>query len=182
MTLYFITGNKNKFNEAKTVFPDLERMDIDLPELQEVDAKLIIKHKLAEALKHHNGAFIVEDTSLYFDCLLGLPGPLIKWFIKTLGNDGLANIALKLNNIQAEAKTIIGYAADNDNVHYFEGSIRGSIVSPRGSTNFGWDPIFEPEGCSKTFAEMTADEKNKISMRRQALKKLETFIQKNHPQ
>lgn len=178
MNLYFITGNKNKFEEAKSVLPELEQMDIDLPEIQEIDAKLIIKHKLEEALKHHKGFFIVEDTSLYMDCLHGLPGPLIKWFMKTIGNDGLANLAQKLSNSKAQAKTIIGYATDDDNVHFFEGSISGEIVSPQGDTNFGWDPIFKPDGYDVTFAEMPKEEKNKISMRRQALDTLKQFIEK----
>ena len=177
MGLYFITGNKNKFEEAKAILPELEHMDIDLPEIQEIDPKEIIKAKLEEALKHHEGSFIVEDTSLYMDALNGLPGPLIKWFMKTIGNDGLANIAQKLGNPKAQAKTIIGYATDGDNIHFLEGSISGEIVQPQGDTNFGWDPIFKPDGYDITFAEMSKDEKNKISMRKQAVEKLKEFIE-----
>jgi len=64
MELYFVTGNKNKFEEAKSVIPDLQELAIDLPEIQETDPKL------RGALKHKNGGLIVEDTSLYFDCLV----------------------------------------------------------------------------------------------------------------
>jgi inosine triphosphate pyrophosphatase len=176
MSLYFITGNKNKFEEAKAILPDLEQMDVDLPEIQEIDPKEIIKAKLEEALKHHKGFFIVEDTSLYINALNGLPGPLIKWFMKTMGNNGLANLAQKLGNPKAQAKTIIGYATDDGNVHFFEGSISGEIVFPQGDTNFGWDPIFKPDGYDVTFAEISKEEKNKISMRKQAIQKLKEFI------
>ena len=175
--IYFITGNKNKFEEVKIILPEVEQLDIDLPEIQEIDAKEIIKEKLLEALKHKKGEFIVEDTSLYLDSLHGLPGPLIKWFLQTIGNEGLANLADKLGNDKAVAKTIIGYAKSQGDIHFFEGVINGKIVSPRGKTNFGWDPIFLPDSHKKTFAEMSREEKNKISMRRNALNKLKKFMQ-----
>lgn len=176
MALYFITGNKNKFAEVSAILPNVEQLDIDLPEIQDIDAKEIIKAKLLEALNYKQAEFIVEDTSLYFDCLKGLPGPLIKWFIKTIGNDGLFDIVEKFGNNKAEAKTIIGYAKNPDEIYYFEGSVKGTIVSPIGKSGFGWDPIFQPEGYSKSFAELSQEEKNEISMRRIALNKLKEFI------
>jgi len=176
MTLYFITGNKNKFEEVKLIFPNVEQFDINLQEIQEIDAKKILNAKFLEALKYKQAEFIVEDTSLYLECLNGLPGPLIKWFIKTIGNEGLFNITKKLENTKAEAKTIIGYARSSKEIYYFEGSIKGKIVSPRGKSGFGWDPIFQPEGFLQSFAEMTQTEKNKISMRSIALNKLKEFI------
>jgi len=174
--IHFITGNKNKFEEVRIILPEIEQLDIDLPEIQEIDAKEIIKNKLAEAFNRTEGDFIVEDTSLYLECLKGLPGPLIKWFLKTIGNDGLAEIAEKLGNDKAEAKTIIGYARNREEIYFFEGVIKGKVVKPKGKTNFGWDPIFLPDGYEKTFAEMSREEKNKVSMRRNALNKLKEFL------
>jgi len=178
MTLYFITGNKNKFEEVKLLLPEIEHLAIDLPEIQALDAKHIITTKLLEALTHRTGEFIVEDTSLYFECLQGLPGPLIKWFLETLGPQGLVHLTEKLGNDNAEAKTLIGYSRSAKEMYYFEGSIKGRIVQPRG-TRFGWDPIFQPEGRDQTFAEMSKDEKNKISHRRRALDKLREFLHKS---
>lgn len=176
MKIYFITGNKNKFEEVKSILPHVEQLDIDLPEIQEVDAKEILKAKLLEALNHKKAEFIVEDTSLYLKCLNGLPGPLIKWFMKTIGNEGLYNIIAKFGNAKAEAKTIIGYAKNSEEIYYFEGTIGGKIVSPSGKSGFGWDPIFQPDNNSKSFAEMSQEEKNKISMRRIAVNKLKEFL------
>ncbi len=65
--IYFITGNKNKFQEARALLPRIEQLDIDLPEIQEIDAEKIIEAKLIAAFEHKKGAFIVEDTSLYFE-------------------------------------------------------------------------------------------------------------------
>ena len=178
MSLYFITGNKDKFAEVKAILPDVKQLNIKLREIQEIDARKIIKAKLLEAFKYRKAEFIVEDTSLYLECLNGLPGPLVKWFLKAIGNEGLFNIVKKLGNNRAEAKTIIGYAKNPKKIYYFEGSIKGKIISPRGKFGFGWDPIFQPDGFSKSFAELTQEEKNKISMRRIALEKLKKFIEK----
>lgn len=174
--LYFITGNKNKFAEVKAILGDVEQLDIDLPEMQEIDPYKIINAKLQTALLHHNGRVLVEDISFSLDCLNGLPGPLIKWFLGTIGVEGIYNIAHKFNNFQASMKVIYGYAKNKDEISFFEGELRGIIVQPRGNVGFGFDPIFIPEGYHKTQAEMTKDEKNQISTRRIALNKLQEFL------
>jgi inosine triphosphate pyrophosphatase len=171
----FITGNKGKLEEAKAILVNIEGLDIDLPEIQEIDAKKVIEAKLNEALKNNTEELIVEDTSLYLDCLNGLPGPLIKWFMKTMGNEGIWNLADKLGDTGAEAKTIIGYSDKSGNIHYFEGAIKGEICEPKGE-GFGWDPIFLPDGYNKTFGELEPDEKNNISMRKIAFEKLKRHL------
>lgn len=177
MSLYFITGNKGKFEELKAIVPQIEQIEIDLPEIQEIDAQKIIQAKLKEALKHRAGEFIVEDTSLYLEGLKGLPGPLVKWFLKTVGNEGLAEMAEKFENTHATAKTIIGYAKSENEISFFVGEVKGTIVKPRGDMGFGWDPIFQPDGSNKTLAEMTMEEKNQISTRKIAASKLQEALQ-----
>lgn len=176
MKLYFLTGNAGKFDEVHALIPQVEQLDVDLPELQEISAEKIIQAKLTEAYRHHAGQFIVEDTSLYFDCLQGLPGPLIKWFLKTMGNNGLAELVQLYGNNRAQAKTILGYAEKEGSVNFFEGSVYGSITSPRGENGFGWDMIFQPDGQTKTFGEMSAEEKSTFSMRRLAVEKLRKHL------
>jgi len=176
MKIQFITGNENKFKEAQQIIPGLVQLNIDLPEIQEIDAYEVIKIKLVEARKHQKGIFVVEDTSLYLDCLNGLPGPLIKWFEKTIGNDGLYDIAKKYHNYGAQAKTIVGYSDECGNVEFFEGILDGKIVAPVGKNDFGWSPIFQLNKIGKTFAQMSAEEKNAISMRQIAFEKLNNFI------
>ncbi len=177
--LTFITGNANKFAEAKAILGELEQLDINLPEIQSLDSREIIKAKLQEALKHHAGHFIVEDTSLSLECLKGLPGPLIKWFLETVGSDGLSEIAIRADNQKARAAVTIGYASSPDSIHFFEGSVAGTIVAPRGDSKFGWDVIFQPEGHERAYGEMQKEEKNQISPRRLALDGLRAFLEKN---
>lgn len=174
--LTFITGNDNKFNEVKAILPEIEQVDIDLPEIQSLDPQEIVEFKIKAAKEIMPGNFIIEDTSLYLEGLHNLPGPLIRWFMKAMGRDGLAKAAINSGNTRAEARTIIGYVDDAGNSHYFEGSIAGNIVMPLGETSFGWDPIFLPDGHESTFAEMGREEKNEISMRRQAAQKLADFL------
>lgn len=175
--LHFITGNKNKLAEVRAILGEgIGHLDIDLPEIQEIDAHEIIKAKLLEAYRHTDGELIVEDTSLYLDCMNGLPGPFIKWFLQELGTAGLAELAERLGNNKATAKTIIGYARNRNDMLFFEGTAEGSIVKPKADSSFGWDPIFLPDGSDRTFAEMEKAEKNAISMRRKALDKLKEFL------
>jgi non-canonical purine NTP pyrophosphatase (RdgB/HAM1 family) len=174
--LYFITGNKKKFAEIQSVFPDIQQLEIDLPEIQELDPQRIIEEKLKEALKHHEGEFIVEDTSLCMDAMNGLPGPFIKWFLQTIGCSGLFEIAKRFENAKAQARTLIGYAKSGEDIHFFEGVLPGMIVEPLDASGFGWDPIFQPEGSTTTFAGMGVEEKNKISMRKLAATKLKAYL------
>lgn len=176
MEFIFITGNKDKFAEASQIIPDLIQKDLDLTEIQEIDSKKIIVAKLEEAKKQVQGNLIVEDVSFNMECISGFPGPLIKWFLKSLGNEGIYKIAKDANNFNLEVKVIIGLSFENGNTVFFEGVTIGTIVSPRGENGWGFDSITQPLGQVKTFAEMTDEEKNSISMRRIAFTKLKDYL------
>jgi non-canonical purine NTP pyrophosphatase (RdgB/HAM1 family) len=176
MPLYFVTGNPNKFSDAKAFLGDVEQLDIDLPEIQGIDPHVIMKAKLEEAFKHHKGEFMLDDVSLRMDCLNGLPGPLIKWFIKSMGMDGIAALAEKLGNTKAEVSTIIAYAKSPEDIIFFEGRAKGDIVKPRGQGGFGWDVIFQPEGSDITYAEWKEQNPGPNAMRIEALTKLKNFL------
>lgn len=176
MTLRFITGNAAKFVEAKSVIPELEQMDLDLDEIQAIDPRVVIEHKLNQAVQNQEGSFVIEDNSLFLKCLNGLPGPLIKWFLKTVGNEGLVKMASTFGDDTAEARVVVGYRSENGEINYFEGIMTGKIVEPRGTNGFGWDPVFQPDGETKTYGEMTLEEKNVTSCRKTAFQKLKEYI------
>lgn len=175
MVLYFITKNSKKLREVKEIIPEIEQIDISLQEIQEIDPKKVIEEKLNEAIKNHSGEFFCEDTSIYIKCLNDFPGPLIKWFLRSLGNKGIYELVSKYENKEIIAKTIIGYTNGKE-ILFFEGELNGRIVEPKIKESFGWDPIFQPEGYDKSFAEMSLEEKNKISMRKKALEKLKEYL------
>ena len=176
--LYLITGDKDKFTEFRAILKNIEvkQLDLELPEIQELDSEKIIREKLVEGMKRRKGDIAVEDTSFHLRCMNGMPGPLVKWFLKSIGPKGIYKIADSFGDYSAEARCTIGYTSPKDNMHFFEGRVFGKVVPPRGTNGFGWDVIFVPKGYSKTFAEMHSDEKNLISHRSLAVNKLLTFL------
>lgn len=179
-SLYFVTGNEGKYREAKVLLPELERINFDLPEEQTLDPQVVIARKLEVArAQHPDGALIVEDTSLYIDGLNGFPGPLIKWMLQAVGNQGISDLCQAIKNRSAIARTVVGYdAGDGSAVEFFEGSVDGQIVAPSGIDGFGWDEIFKPNGLDETFAEMGDDYKREFSMRTRAFEQLSEFLAK----
>lgn len=173
--IYFVTGNSGKFQEAKTLLPNIEQVSIELPEEQHIDPKYVISKKLEVAKGLHEPPLIVEDTSLYLDGLNGFPGPLIKWMEEAVRNEGIYNLCRDIGNNRAIAKTVIGYY-DGDKTEFFEGEVSGQIVKPYGNEGFGWDSIFQPDGVSETFAEMGEEFKAEFSMRTMAFTGLSNYL------
>ena len=187
----FVSGNKNKLRELNEIlsenFKDIivKQLDIDLPELQGIPEDIVRgKLKLAiEKSKGLEGPVLVEDTSLCFNAYGGLPGPYIKYFLKSIKQEGLYKMACAFEDHSAYAQSIFGLQKNgNSEPHLFIGKTDGEIVSPRGQKNFGlsgWDPCFKPNCSSKTYAEMEEDEKNKISHRGKSSKALIDWLKKN---
>lgn len=149
---------------------------LDLPELQG-DPEEIAKEKCRLAARQIKGPVMVEDTSLCFNAMHGLPGPYIKWFLQKLKPEGLSKMLDGFEDKTGYAQCIFAYAADAESEpQVFVGQTPGVIVPPRGSTDFGWDPVFQPDGFDKTYAEMNKDIKNTISHRFKALDKLREFL------
>ena len=114
---------------------------------------------------------LVDDTGLTIHAWNGLPGALVAWFINTVGTQGILDMAAELTDRRATASAALGYA-DAAGVKVFQGTVDGSLATePRGDSGFGYDPIFIPGTYSghRTYAQMTSEEKNKISHRRRAV-------------
>ncbi|MDO8654893.1 MAG: RdgB/HAM1 family non-canonical purine NTP pyrophosphatase [bacterium] len=174
---FFATNNENKLREVNEILGrNLEQISVELFEPQSVDVETVVREKAEDAF-HKTGKFVlVEDTSLEFAAWNGLPGALIKWFLGTVGNDGILRMLTGEANRKATAKTVVGFF-DGTRVRMFIGSVSGTIPEVvRGTGGFGWDSIFVPDGHDKSFAEMTPAEKNTISMRKLALERMKTEL------
>lgn len=190
MVVTFVTGNKNKLTEVQAiladVLPNLKSEPLDLPEYQG-ESEEISKAKAILAAEKINGPVLVEDTSLCFNALQGLPGPYIKWFLDKLGHDGLNRLLAGFDDKTAYARCDFAFCAGpSQEPIVFTGRCPGRIVSARGPNTFGWDPIFQPdndrgEPGSQTFAEMDKIEKNRISHRSRSLALVKEYFAK-HPQ
>ncbi len=183
MVLYFITGNPGKFSEAKSRIPEIEQLNLDLPELQELDPKKVLEAKLHAAASFHEGdEFFIEDTCMHFEGLGGFPGPLVKWFHQSMGNSGFLDLTEKLQNNKVVISAVIGYGKRVNGkleTHFFEGRLLGTLVPVRGTNDFEWGNMFLPEGFVKTFGEMTREEKLPMSHRGLALTKFKEFLDRN---
>lgn len=182
--LVLVTGNKNKLKEFLHIvgndFPyKVEIQDFDLPEYQGPPEE-IVRSKCELARQHVKGPVIVEDVSLCFNALGGMPGPYVKWFLKSIGPAGLNKMLQGFEDKSAFAQCMFGYSSgeEGSKIHVFDGRCMGKIVEPRGSTEFGWDPIFQPDGHNQTYAEMTPELKNSISHRSKAIAALKDFLVK----
>ncbi len=178
MPIAIITGNARKFEELRDLLAPIkvEQVNLALDEIQELDAKKIIEHKLELASRLHGGECMVEDSALYLEALNGFPGPLVKWFEDSLGLPKIAEIAKALGNTRATVETTIGYSNGKGQFKFFTGTLTGQIVEPRGEKDFGYGAIFVPNGHSKTFGEMERAEKHILSMRAQAAQKLKQHL------
>lgn len=174
----FITGNANKLREVKHILEPAITVDsqsVDLPELQGTVEEVTLE-KCRVAAQQVGGPVLVEDTCLCFDALGGLPGPYIKWFMKSIGHEGLNNLLVAYEDKSAKAVCTFGFSkGPGHEPILFQGITEGKVVPARGPANFGWDPIFEYQG--QTYAEMDPVEKNKISHRYKALEKLRVWVE-----
>lgn len=176
-SLTFITGNLNKVAQlGKYLNFEVKHATLDIPEIQSLDVEEVATAKAEAAYALLGTPVLVEDVTLTFDALNGLPGPLVKWFLESIGTTGLTKLLTGYENRSATAEVCFALR-DESGVHLFTGTRQGSIAdTPRGETAFGWNPIFIPEGKEKTWAEMNDDEQRETSMRRLALEKLQVYL------
>lgn len=176
--LVFVTGNDNKAREAAQILGvEIERVKIDLDELQSMDLKVIVEHKAKQAYRKLKKPVIVEDVALNIDAWKGFPGPFSKFIAQTMGYDGLATM---LTGSKRTAAWVVVYGYfDGRYFKTFEGVEKGAIArEPAGSDGWGFDTVFIPAGYKKTVAELGEQVKNKQSARYLALRKLKAFLDK----
>lgn len=188
--LIFATDNKNKVDEITKMTPSgfsfefITKKDAGiLEEIEEGTESIIANAKLkADYISKNYGCnCFAEDTGLFIEALDGEPGVKSARYASE-NHDDNQNIQLVLNRLQGKVNrnayfcTVIALNINNQQF-IFEGRIGGKILyTKQGSMGFGYDPIFMPDGTNKSFAELTKEEKNSISHRGIAFKKLIEFL------
>jgi len=170
--MIFLTGNQKKLEEVRALLAghEVEAAKVDLPEVQSMSVEEVVRQKALDAYAAVGRPVFCEDTGLYIEDLNGFPGALVKFFEKALGNVGICRVA---GGSRVVAETVVAYH-DGTTVHTFRGRVKGRIPSrPRGE-GFGWDPVFVKGG--KSFAEMSQEEKNAVSMRGRAFRRFRRFL------
>lgn len=174
--ILFATQNMHKVEELRAVLGlcgySVEPVDIPKVEIQSSSLETIAAYAAIIAYNHLGKPVVVEDAGLFIDALKGFPGPYSSYVHKTIGVQGILRLLEGVSERTAYFKSVIAYAGPWG-VKLFTGIVRGRIAEEaRGNQGFGFDPIFVPEGSSKTFAEMSIEEKNLYSHRARAASKL----------
>ncbi len=167
------TSNRNKLDEFRRILPDIEILGkkLGIEEIQSLDPYKVVRHKAIEAYKANDyNPILVEETSLSLRGLGGRPGAYIKDFCEEAEMRRMIAEGWLQGRDRAALATVLLAVYDGAEVQIREGNTAGTIAeSLRGSNGFGWDDMFIPEGDRRTFAEMSADEKDRHNMRRKAL-------------
>jgi inosine triphosphate pyrophosphatase len=173
----FITGNQPKADYlAKYLGHPVDHFKLDLDEIQSLDSKTIVEHKVRQAYDQIKKPVLVEDVSLEFVAWGRLPGPLIKWFLEELSLQQICDM-LNGQNRDAVGRCTFGYF-DGKRLELFEGSVAGTIAEkPGGDSGFGWDPLFIVDGYDVTRAELSEKDYQKVYLRIRPFAELKKFLE-----
>lgn len=189
--IVFATNNAHKLSEVRDI---LRPIGIEVKSLAEIgchddipetadtlEGNALIKARWV-AERYGYDCF-ADDTGLEVDALGGAPGVYSARYAGP-GHDSAANMALLLTNMEghsdrrARFRTVIALMRRGQEPLLLDGTVEGTITTaPSGAAGFGYDPIFRPEGCKLTFAEMGDDAKNAISHRGRAVRRLAEYLQ-----
>lgn len=193
MKIVFATNNAHKLAEVRQIlgqqFQVVGLADIGCTEDIPETADTLEENALQKAhyVKEHYGLdCFADDTGLEVEALGGAPGVHTARYAELAGegdsHSSDANMRLllrkleKYNNRNARFRTVIALLYQGEE-YLFEGICEGTILTERhGTEGFGYDPVFQPKGYDRCFAQMTADEKNAISHRGRATQKLAEFL------
>ena len=190
-TIIFATNNENKVSEVRSILNEKFRIislkeagiNIDIPEpYNSLEENAKEKAKVIYQLSNQD--CFSEDTGLEVESLNGEPGVKSARYAgesRSFENN-IDKLLIKLSlteNRKAQFRTVICLLC-NGKEEFFEGICKGTIIAERrGSSGFGYDPVFIPDGSTQTFAEMTVDEKNIFSHRKKAIEKLTNHLKNN---
>jgi XTP/dITP diphosphohydrolase len=176
-TVFFVTGNIHKFNEACQVLRTFEISTVMVKRISVIEAQFdtieeIAERSVLEAVQKTHLPVFVEDAGLFIKALNGFPGPYSSYVFRTIGNKAILKLMHGLRNRKATFKSAIAYSEPGmKKAIMFLGKIDGELLNKeQGNRGFGFDPIFQPNFSSKSFAEMTLKEKNRQSHRALALR------------
>lgn len=157
----FITGNQSKADYlARHLGLPVDHQKVDLDEIQSLDLREIVDHKVRQAYAVVKAPVLVEDVALEFSALGRFPGTFIKFLVDEVSFETICRMLDGLSR-DAVARCVFGYY-DGVEMRFFEGSLGGTIADhPSGENGFGWDKIFIPEGYQVTRAELSEEDDRK---------------------
>ncbi|MFB6284300.1 MAG: RdgB/HAM1 family non-canonical purine NTP pyrophosphatase [Halobacteria archaeon] len=186
-TMIFVTSNPGKAKEAREILGrDLDRRNYDYREIQTDSIREVAEDGAEKCFAELGEPCFVDDSGLFVDGLGGFPGPYSSYVHGTLGNEGLLNASSGLEDREAEFRCVVAYC-DGDTTKSFSGVVKSALtIEQRGSNGFGFDPVFEyrperedggvDELCGTTLAELSGNQKNRISHRKRAFEEFRCWL------
>ena len=180
--LFFASSNEHKFEEVQRILSNLgvniKLFKTTLEEIQSNSLNEIAKRKAIDAFTKIQKPILIEDDGLFINSLNGFPGPYSSYAYDTIGNTGIIQLLENTELRDAKFVAIIAYCNGIDEVKLFESSIPGKISKEIEKGGWGYDPIFIPDGESKTYANVS--NKDKFSHRSASLKKFSDWFMHKH--
>ena len=181
--IHIITSNNGKIREFKEIFENSEYVPVqkntDYPEIQASSLEEVVDFGLSWLQGKIKPPFVIDDAGAFIDTLQGFPGVYSRYIYDTIGLEGVLRQMENVDERQCTFRCVLGLMTESGKKHKFVGECKGVLIDEqRGEGGFGYDPIFIPEGFDKTFAELTSTEKNSISHRGIAMRKLIDFLLK----
>jgi XTP/dITP diphosphohydrolase len=173
--VWFLTQNPNKFREASAILAPfnvrLERLNGAKAELQDPKPENIARFALVSALENQRKPILVEDSGLFIKSLDGFPGPYSSFVFDTIGLEGILAVMRRERTRKAYFQSTVAFGSPSMKPRLFTGTVTGRISKKIiGKTGFGYDPIFIPDGSTKTFGETSQLFKNMKSHRAMAFR------------
>ncbi|MBS7645554.1 XTP/dITP diphosphatase [Candidatus Bathyarchaeota archaeon] len=178
----FATTNKGKLREISILLGEynleVEAVEAEKVEIQSDDISRIAEYAALDLAGRLGYPVAVEDSGLHIPALNGFPGPYSSYIYRSIGLRGVLKLLEGVEDRRGFFESVVAYAEPKGMVKCFRGVVWGRIsLDARGTGGFGFDPIFIPEeGDGRTFAEMTLEEKNRISHRGRALRSFGEWI------
>jgi XTP/dITP diphosphohydrolase len=181
--LILATQNQHKLAELRPLFSEFgvqfETTSIDKLEVRSDDVEVVAREAAWHAFRQLDRAVVVDDTGLWIDSLDGFPRAYPAFVLETIGLQGILKLLEGEPVRTATFVTAVGFADEND-IKTFVGRMEGTIsINPKGSEGFGYDPIFIPTDDTRTYAQLSMDEKVRISHRSKAFRKFLTWFVEN---
>jgi len=181
--LKIVTSNNGKIKEFIDIFEKTHfnpvKTNIDYPEIQASSLEEVVDFGLSWLQGKIKPPFVIDDAGAFIDNLHGFPGVYSRYVYDTIGLEGVLKQMENVDERKCTFRCVLGLMTENGEKHKFVGECKGVLIDEqRGDGGFGYDPIFIPEGLDKTFAELPPEEKNSISHRGIAMRKLIDFLLK----
>ena len=181
--LQIVTSNNGKIKEFKDIFGKTHfnpvKTNMDYPEIQASNLEDVVDFGLSWLHGKIKPPFVIDDSGVFISNFNGFPGVYTRYIYDTIGLKGVLRQMENIDNRACTFRCVLGLLTESGEKQKFVGECSGTLINElRGDGGFGYDPIFIPQGFDKTFAELAPEEKNGISHRGKAMRKLIDFLLK----